>query len=59
MNDAPEPDGFERQMKLFRDLYNEELSIIASSGVTYDWDADQIVDVEDIGQRVPRRLSRV
>jgi hypothetical protein len=59
MNDAPEPDGFERQMKIFRELYNEELSIITAAGLTYDWDADLVVDPEEKFIRVPRRLSRV
>lgn len=59
MNDAPEPDGFERQRKIFRDLYNEELAITTASGITYDWDQDLLHDPEEKNIRVPRRLTRV
>lgn len=59
MNDSPNPDGFERQVKIFRDLYNEEFQIIIGVGLSYDWDADQISDIEEKFIRFPRRLRRV
>jgi len=59
MNDSPNPDGFERQVKIFRDLYNEEFQIIIGVGISYDWDADQVSDFEEKYLRVPRRLKRV
>lgn len=59
MNDAPEPDGFERQMRIFRDFYNEELKIIMSTGLSYDWDADDDIEGDELYLRLPRRLTRV
>jgi len=59
MKDSPEPDGFEREMHLFRKLYNQELEELLSIGIGYDWDGDdEVLDTEKY-MRVPRRLSRV
>ena len=45
--DSPEPDGFEREMKLFRDLYNSEFKELLAIGVNYDWNADDSIDAGD------------
>lgn len=59
MKDSPEPDGFEREMHLFRKLYNQELEEILASGIGYDWDGSgEVLDTEKY-MRVPRRLKRV
>jgi hypothetical protein len=59
MKDSPEPDGFEREMNLFRKLYNQELEEILAIGIGYDWDGSgAVVDTEKY-QRIPRRLTRV
>jgi len=59
MKDSPEADGFEREMKIFRDLYNQELEEVLATGVNYDWDGSgAIVDTEKY-HHVPRRLVRV
>lgn len=59
MKDSPEPDGFERQMKLFRTLYNQELERLLAIGIGYDWAGDGAVTDTDKYLRVPRRLTRV
>jgi len=59
MKDSPEPDGFERQHKLFRELFNEELSNLLSSGINYDWDADDTIDSDESYIPRQRRLERV
>jgi len=59
MKDSPEPDGFEREMHLFRKLYNQELEELLSVGISYDWDGSgSVLDTEKF-HRVPRRLTRV
>lgn len=59
MNDAPEADGFDRQRKIFRDLYNEELKNILAIGLSYDWDADGNIASSEKYIHYPRRLVRV
>ncbi|RLC88909.1 MAG: hypothetical protein DRJ03_01320 [Chloroflexi bacterium] len=59
MKDSPEPDGYEREMKLFGKMYKEELNLILSLGVNYDWDdSDTIEDDERLLPRY-RRTQRV
>ena len=58
MKDAPEPDGFERQMDIFRKLYNEELREILGLGVNYDWDDDDEIASDEKYQARQRRLVR-
>ena len=58
MKDSAEADAFERQMKLFDDLYKEELQEVLSSGLDYDWDDDgEIAASEKLAPKV-RRLRR-
>lgn len=58
MNDHPEEDGFERQMKTFRQLYNEEFKEIMSLGINYDWDEDGVVASNEMYHKTRRRLYR-
>lgn len=58
MKDSAEADAFERQMKLFGDMYKEELIETLSSGIDYDWDGnDEIGASEKLAPKV-RRLRR-
>lgn len=59
MKESPKEDPFEREMKLFRDLYNQELELVLSTGIGYDWDASGAVADTEKYQSFPRRLSRV
>lgn len=59
MNDAPESDGFERLMKIFRDRYNEEFVTIMANGLSYDWSGDDTHAEDEMFVRIPRRLVRV
>ena len=56
--DSPQSDGFERNEKTFRDRYNEELELILSIGVEYDWDDSGEVEQDERYIRQPRRLVR-
>jgi len=47
MNDAPDPDAFERQHKLFAKRYDEEMAAVLAYGVNYDWDADDAIDATE------------
>jgi hypothetical protein len=58
MKDSQEPDGFEREMILFKDLYKDELSLLLSMGLNYDWDEDLTVEEEEKFQPRFRRLAR-
>lgn len=58
MKDAPEPDGFERNMILFADKFGKELELILGTGLTYDWSGDGETDSDEIRLTSPRRLSR-
>jgi len=52
-------DPFEKQMKAFRDRYNEELKMVLAMGINYDWDGSGVVVDTERYQRTPRRLTRV
>jgi len=56
---AGESDPFERQMRIFRDRYNEELKILLATGINYDWDGSGVVVDTERYHHVPRRLTRV
>lgn len=56
--DGPEADGYERAEKSFRNRYNEELEVILSAGVDYDWDGDGVQNDDEATVRVTRRLVR-
>lgn len=59
MKDSAKEDGFERERKIFRDMYNDELKEILATGIGYDWDnSGAIADTEKY-HRIPRRLTRV
>jgi hypothetical protein len=58
MKDAPSPDGFEREYKIFRDLYKEELSDLVTIGINYDWDEDDLFTGAERLQPRIRRLQR-
>ncbi len=59
MKDAPEPDGFEREMKLFSKLFDSEMRQLLGLGLNYDWSGDDVVDSDEKYQRSTRRLVRV
>lgn len=59
MKDAPEPDGFEREMKLFTQLFNTEMNQLLGLGINYDWDESGDIDESEKYQRSTRRLVRV
>lgn len=54
MKDAPDPDAFERQMKLFQKLYFNELDEVLAIGINYDWDEDNSI-ASDEKYDVPNR----
>lgn len=56
--DTSEEDGFERQRKIFKALFNEELNLVLNSGLDYDWDSSGVVSLEEKLQPVKRRLHR-
>ena len=58
MKDTPEPDGFERQMKLFQNLYAAEFNQILASGVDYDWDDSDTIEWDEKLMPRQRRLKR-
>lgn len=57
--DSPEGDGFERNEKEFRKRFNEELEIVLSVGIDYDWSASGSFDDDELYLKAPRRLIRV
>ena len=59
MKDGPEEDGFEREHKMFRGLYKEEIANLLSVGVDYDWDEDDVIAEEERNQVRFRRLAKV
>lgn len=59
MKDSKEPDGFEREMTMFRKLYNQELEEVLATGISYDWDGSGSAEDSEKYQRQPRRLRRV
>lgn len=58
MKDAPDEDGFERNMKLFARQYGAEFDSVIGMGVSYDWSGDGTLDSEETKIRAPRRLMR-
>lgn len=58
MKEGAEQDGFERGMKNFRQLYNEELDIVLAVGISYDWDASGSLTYDERYIKAPRRLKR-
>lgn len=58
MKDTPEPDGFERQMKLFNKLYIAELDNLFASGINYDWDESDTIEYDEKLFPRQRRLRR-
>jgi hypothetical protein len=58
MKDTPEPDGFERQMKLFQGLYATEFNNVLASGINYDWDASDTIEWDEKLMPRQRRLKR-
>jgi len=58
MKEGPDQDGFERGMKNFRQLYNEELDIVMAVGISYDWDASGSLTYDERYIKAPRRLKR-
>lgn len=56
--DFPEPDGFERNEKAFRQRYNEELESIMAEGIDYDWTGSGTIESEEKAVRYSRRLVR-
>jgi hypothetical protein len=59
MKDSPEADGFEREMTLFRNRYNDELMEILAIGINYDWDESGTIEPDETYQPKIRRLQRV
>lgn len=58
MKDSPEPDGFEREMKTFRGLYNDEFKELLAIGISYDWDGDD--EIESPNEKyIPNRRELV
>ena len=51
-------DAFEKERKMFSELYKEELREVLLSGLDYDWDDDELDSDEILVPRV-RRLVRV
>lgn len=58
MIDSPEESGFERNMKTFRNRYNEELELVLAVGIDYDWSDSGTYDDDELYLKAPRRLSR-
>ena len=51
-------DGFERQRKIFKDLYTEEFNDVINSGIDYDWDRSGEVSIDEKMQTKKRRARR-
>mgnify|MGYP003563307064 CR=1 FL=1 len=56
--EGAEADGFERLEEQFRRRYTEELEMILSVGINYDWDGDDIIDDQEKYIYRTRRLVR-
>lgn len=56
--DSQQSDGFERLEEQFRKRYNEELDLILSIGITYDWDKSGSITSDEKYISSPRRLHR-
>jgi hypothetical protein len=58
MKPGPDLDGFERQALYFAAKYDEELQALLSTGLTYDWDADDSFSEDERVVPQRRRLRR-
>jgi hypothetical protein len=58
MKDSPEPDAFERESKLFANLYKTELAEVLAAGLDYDWDETGDLAYTEKAIPVMRRLKR-
>jgi hypothetical protein len=58
MKPGPQPDGFERQMLVFKDEFDKELQSLLTLGITYDWDEDEEYAEDERITTVRRRLKR-
>jgi hypothetical protein len=58
MKDSPEPDGFEREMELFRKLFDAEMRTVLGVGISYDWDESGTIEDDETYQPQTRRLYR-
>lgn len=56
--DTPEADGFDRHRKLFAEKYAQEFNEVLAIGISYDWDADDDIDDEEVYFTSPRRLYK-
>jgi len=56
--DGPDPDGFERFEKSFRNRYNEELEMVLAVGLDYDWSDSGTFDDDEVYIRITRRNVR-
>lgn len=56
--ETPEPDGFARLASRFRKRYIEELDMVLSGGITYDWNDDDAIDTMEYAVEGPRRQHR-
>ena len=59
MSDTTEPGAFEREMLLFRDLFEDELRRVLVTGLGYDWDASGGITASERRERRYRRLRRM
>lgn len=58
MKDSPEEDAFERQHKLFKRLYADELRSVLATGINYDWDESGVLASVEKNRPSRRRLRR-
>lgn len=58
MKDSAEPDAFQVQMNIFKDLYLEELRQVLSAGLDYDWDGSGALTGWEKKRPSRRRLLR-
>ena len=55
-----EEDVFMKLSDRYKKKYDDELKRVIKAGIDYDWDADSVIDTEEVSyQRLTRRLSRV
>ena len=60
MKNVPsDADAFDKQRKIFRDMYKGELSEVLAVGLDYDWDEDDAITAGENIQPALRRLHRV
>lgn len=58
MKDAPDPDAFERETKVFKTMYANELAEVLGAGLDYDWDETGDIAYTEKNIPVMRRLKR-